>query len=172
MVAQRTWENYGNEAIRLLYPRSKDGVDYLWGSATPGATPSLVRDNTQPPMVPADIQAHATFLMQTDPYNDYDTTPDPRPEGGPIVGLSPDTAASLAAAGIVGRTIATMSIVGGKLPAVFTIANAGGVSCAFTGADLKTTVNPAGTAGAKTIAITATDAQNQTKTENLAVTLT
>lgn len=89
----------------------------------------------------------------------------------PITGINPDTA-TLAAAGAVGRTIATLSVVGGTAPITYALVTAAGVSASFTANVLKTTVDPCGTAGVKTMSVSATDAVGQTKTETLAVTLT
>jgi hypothetical protein len=88
-----------------------------------------------------------------------------------ITGISPDTA-SIAAVGAVGRTVATLSATGGTAPVTYTIANAGGLSLAISGNLLQTTADPVGTVGAKTVGITATDSRGQTKTENIAVTVT
>ena len=89
----------------------------------------------------------------------------------PITGISPDTA-SIAAAGAVGRTVATLSITGGTAPVTYTTTNAGGLALEITGNLLKTTVNPVGTVGAKTVGIRATDSKGQTLTENITVTVT
>lgn len=89
----------------------------------------------------------------------------------PITNILPDTA-TIAAAGAVGRTVATMSIVGGTPPVIYTIANAAGLSIAISGNLIVTTVNPVGTAGAKSVSITATDVRQQTKTETITVTVT
>jgi 3-keto-L-gulonate-6-phosphate decarboxylase len=89
----------------------------------------------------------------------------------PITGISPDTA-SIAAAGAIGRTVATLSVAGGTAPVTYTIANAGGLSLAIVGNLLQTTVNPVGTVGAKTVSIMATDSAGQILTENITVTVT
>lgn len=86
-------------------------------------------------------------------------------------GILPDTA-SIAAAGVVGRTIATLSTTGGQGPYTYTIVNAAGVSAAIVGAALQTTVDPAGTAALHTMSILSKDQRGSTVTENLAVTLT
>lgn len=89
----------------------------------------------------------------------------------PITGIAPDTA-TLTAAGAVGRTICTAVPSGGTAPFTYSVAVAAGLACAFTGANLLTTVNPAGTVGAKATQVTVTDARGQTKTEVITVTLT
>jgi 3-keto-L-gulonate-6-phosphate decarboxylase len=88
-----------------------------------------------------------------------------------ITGISPDTA-TIAAAGAVGRTIATLSVSGGTAPVTYSITAAGGLSAVIAGNLLNTSVNPCGTAGAKTVGIMATDSQGKTLTENITVTLT
>lgn len=88
-----------------------------------------------------------------------------------ITGISPDTA-TLTATGAVGRTVATLSVTGGTAPVTYSIAAAGGLSAAIAGNLLQTSVNPCGTAGAKTVGITATDSRSKTLTENIVVTLT
>jgi|SRR6187200_3374482 len=88
-----------------------------------------------------------------------------------ISGISPDTA-SIAAAGAVGRTVATLSVAGGTPPVTYAVTAGGGLSAAMSGNLLQTTVNPCGTAGVKTVSISATDSWGQTKTETIAVTLT
>lgn len=94
------------------------------------------------------------------------------PGGGPgPTGISPDVA-SIAAAGAVGRTIATLSTVGGQSPYTYRIIAAAGVSAQFVGAALQTTVNPAGTVALHTMSIETRDQRGNTLTENLAVTLT
>jgi hypothetical protein len=88
-----------------------------------------------------------------------------------FVGILPDTA-TIAAAGAVGRTVATLSSTGGTPPVTFSIFAAGGLAAAITGNLLQTTVNPCGTVGAKTVGITARDSIGKTLTENIVVTLT
>ena len=88
-----------------------------------------------------------------------------------ITGISPDSA-SIAAAGAVGRTIATLSVVGGTPPITYAVVSAGGLSATFFNNLLQTSVNPCGTAGVKTVSVSATDDWGQTKTENIAVTVT
>ena len=73
-----------------------------------------------------------------------------------ITGISPDTA-SIAAAGAVARTVATLSVVGGTPPITYAVVSGGGLSAAMNGNLLQTTVNPCGTAGVKTVSISATD---------------
>lgn len=91
--------------------------------------------------------------------------------GKPITGISPDTA-SIAAAGAVGRTVATLSMAGGTPPVTYSLVSSGGLACAIQGNLLVTTVNPCGTAGAKTVVVTATDRLYQSRTENVVVTVT
>lgn len=92
----------------------------------------------------------------------------PRP---PITGILPDTA-TIAAAGAVGRTVATLSVTGGTPAIIYAITNAGGMSIAISNNLIVTTVNPCGTAGAKTVTVSATDRRFQTKSETIAVTVT
>lgn len=90
----------------------------------------------------------------------------------PITSLLPDTA-TLPAAGAVGRTLAALSAVGGSPAFTYTLTNSAGLSIAISGDNLvKTTANPYGTAGAKTISVQVKDARNLTKTETIAVTVT
>lgn len=88
-----------------------------------------------------------------------------------ITGISPDTA-SIAAAGVVGRTVATLVTTGGTAPFTYSITAAGGLSAVIAGNLLNTSVNPCGTVGAKTVGIMVTDAKGKTLTENMTVTLT
>jgi hypothetical protein len=88
-----------------------------------------------------------------------------------ITGILPDTA-SIAAAGAVGRLIATLSATGGTAPIAYTITAAGGLSAVIAGNLLNTSVNPCGTVGAKTVTIMAIDRWGKTLTENITVTLT
>lgn len=89
----------------------------------------------------------------------------------PITGISPNTA-TIAAAGVAGRTVTTLSIAGGVAPATYTIANAGGLSLAISGNLLLTNANPVGAVGPATVNIKATDGRGQTLTEPIAVTVT
>ena len=91
--------------------------------------------------------------------------------GRPITDILPNTV-TIAAAGAVGRTVATLSIAGGSLPVTYTIAAAGGMQIAISGSTIVTTVNPCGTTGAKSVSIMATDSKFQTKTETITVTVT
>jgi 3-keto-L-gulonate-6-phosphate decarboxylase len=88
-----------------------------------------------------------------------------------ITGILPDTA-TIAASGAVGRTVATLSVTGGTAPITYSITAAGGLSAVIAGNLLQTSVNPCGTAGAKTVGIMATDSKSKTLTENIVVTLT
>src|SRR4029077_1868377 len=88
-----------------------------------------------------------------------------------ITGILPDTA-SIAAAGAICRTIATLSVSGGTPPITYSITAAGGLSAVIAGNLLNTSVNPCGTVGAKTVTILATDSQSKTLTEDITVTLT
>lgn len=73
------WQDYGRTAIRELYPKTREYVDYYFGPATPGATPTLVKDNTGLPINMTDVQNWATFRMQKDPYAAYTPNPGPGP---------------------------------------------------------------------------------------------
>jgi hypothetical protein len=75
----------------------------------------------------------------------------------PVSAFSP-TSSSIAAAGAVGRTIATFSQTGGTSPYAFTIVTAAGVAAAFTGNVLKSTANPIGSVGAHAMSIRVSDA--------------
>ena len=88
-----------------------------------------------------------------------------------ITGISPDTA-TIAAAGAVGRTVATLSVTGGTAPITYSITAANGLSAVIAGNLLNTSADPCGTAGAKAVGIMATDSKGKTITENLVVTLT
>src|SRR6476659_5945635 len=96
-----------------------------------------------------------------------------RPPAGvpPVTSVLPDTA-SIAAAGAVGRTIATLSATGGTPPLTFFIANPAGLAMVIAGNLLNTAADPVGTAGSKLVAIKATDAFGATLTETLTVTVT
>ena len=106
----------------------------------------------------------------------YDSNGLKRPGFGPppaITGSTPPTA-TLAAAGIVGRTVATIAPVGGTAPFTYALTTPAGLSAAFTpntSAVLTTTVNPCGTAGVKNCTVTITDSRGQTRSHALAVTL-
>ena len=65
-----------------------------------------------------------------------------------------------------------MSVAGGTPPITYAVTAGGGLSAAMNGNLLQTTVNPCGTAGVKTVSISATDPWGQTKTETIAVTVT
>lgn len=89
----------------------------------------------------------------------------------PITGITPNTA-TIAADGAVNRTVATLGIAGGTAPATYAIAGAGGLSLNISGNLLRTNADPVGTAGPHTVSITATDAEGETKTEDVVVTVT
>lgn len=88
-----------------------------------------------------------------------------------ITGINPDTA-TIAAAGTVGRVIASLTVAGGTPPITYTIANAAGLSLALPLADLLTAANPVGVAGTYPVSITAKDSWNKTLTETITVTVT
>ena len=88
-----------------------------------------------------------------------------------ITGIAPDTA-SIAAAGAIGRLIATLSVTGGTAPVTYAILAGGGLSAVIAGNLLNTSVDPCGTVGAKTVSIQATDSKGKTLTENIVVTVT
>lgn len=114
--------------------------------------------------MPNRSQSH---MLRTGRYTSGGVSP-PSPE---ITGILPDTA-TIAAAGAVGRTIATLSVTGGTAPVTYAITAAGGLSAVIAGSALNTSVDPCGTVGAKTVSIQATDSKGQTKTETITVTLT
>lgn len=80
--------------------------------------------------------------------------------------------ASLAAVGAVGRTIAAIVPTGGTGPYTYQLTVAGGLSAAFDGNLLRTTVNPAGTVAVHNATVKVTDAWGKTFSSGLAVTLT
>lgn len=88
-----------------------------------------------------------------------------------ITNILPDTA-SIAGIGVVGRTVATLSVAGGTGTIVYSIAAAGGMSVVIAGNKLNTTGDPCGTVGAHSVSIKAIDSWQQTLTENIAVTVT
>lgn len=88
-----------------------------------------------------------------------------------ISAISPDVA-TIVAAGVVNRVIASMSVIGGSGPIVFTVSNNGGLALNILGDQLRTNADPVGTVGLHTVIITATDRLGQTKSENINVTAT
>jgi len=94
-----------------------------------------------------------------------------RPPSPAITGVLPDTA-TLAAAGAVSRTIATLSAAGGVPPFTWSTVSAGGLSFNIIGNSMVTTVDPCGTVGLHTAQVMATDSFGKTLTEPIAVTLT
>ena len=76
--------------------------------------------------------------------------------GPPITNILPNTA-TIAAAGAVGRTVATLSVTGGTAPVNYLIADAAGMSIAIAGNLVQTTVNPVSTVGAKAVQIMASE---------------
>lgn len=83
------------------------------------------------------------------------------------------TEAALPAAGVVGRIVATMSIKNAAPPVTYVLGdNPANIKVAFTGADLKTTVNPAGAVGTYSIGIRASDADGRAYNGVLRVELT
>jgi hypothetical protein len=88
-----------------------------------------------------------------------------------IANILPDTA-TLTAAGAIGRTIATLSAVGGVAPLTYAFTANGGLSAQISGNLLVTTADPCGAVGLRTPQITVTDDVGQTKTETINVTLT
>jgi len=88
-----------------------------------------------------------------------------------ITSISPDTT-SITAAGAVNRTVAALAVTGGTAPITYTIANAGGLTLNIAGNLLRTGADPVGPVGVTTVGITATDSLGQTRTENIAVTVT
>lgn len=94
-------------------------------------------------------------------------------EGGsvPITATGPTTA-SIAAVGAVNRTIATLTVTGGTAPFTWTITTAAGVSANIAGNLLRTSVDPAGTAGVHNMVLNVEDDDGQNHPLSLAVTLT
>jgi hypothetical protein len=90
----------------------------------------------------------------------------------PITAINPDTA-TVAAAGMVGRTIVTLSAVGGTPPYDYTIGYiVGEPGIGKSGANLVSTSDPIATPGVYQVPIVGTDSRGQNLTENVAVTLT
>lgn len=102
MVAQRSWQEYGNAAIRQLYPTLRDGVDYVWGTRDAATPKSLLYKGPFIYIENAVVQALATSLMGMDPYNDYTTLPPTRPR---IDSLVPNSA-------VEGSAAITMRVLG------------------------------------------------------------
>jgi len=72
------WQNYGNAAIRVLYPTLRDGVDYVWASAAEGDPPSLLAKGQFVDINLSAVQATANRLMGMNPDSAYDPNkPDP-----------------------------------------------------------------------------------------------
>lgn len=112
-------------------------------------------------------QRHKRLVQGFDSYGSAGPNAGPAPTG-----FTPTTA-SIAAAGAVDRTIATLVGTGPGLPPYrYSIITTAGVSAQFVGAALKTTVNPAGTVALHTMSIQIRDQRAMTFTQNLAVTLT
>lgn len=83
------WQNYGNEAIRSLYPRLRDGVDYFWGKVNPDDLPSLIGLAYGVEINLAAVQARANRIMGMNPNIDYTPNPDTAPK---LTGLVPNSA--------------------------------------------------------------------------------
>jgi hypothetical protein len=86
------WQDYGNRAIRDLYPLLRDGVDYKWGTREEGTPASLLGDNTGDIDVSV-VEARANRLMGEDPYSDYDAAAPAKPPMPKLNALEPNTAA-------------------------------------------------------------------------------
>jgi hypothetical protein len=83
------------------------------------------------------------------------------------------TSAKLTAAGAVGRIVASMTVKESKPPLVFVLGdNPDALKVGFTGADLKTTLDPAGTVGTHHVGVRATDARGRAYSGTLLVELT
>lgn len=83
------------------------------------------------------------------------------------------TEATLKAAGTVGRVVASMTIQNALAPIVYVLGdNPSGLKVGFTGADLKTTLDPAGPIGKHSVGIRATDANGRAYLGVLKVELT
>lgn len=89
----------------------------------------------------------------------------------PVTGVTPDTA-TIAAAGAVGRLVATLTATGGTAPFVYAIVNSGTFNLVIAGNLLNTNADPVGPTGTQQVSIRVTDAKGKTLTENIAVTVT
>lgn len=93
--------------------------------------------------------------------------------GTPPLGSVGPTTATIAAAGAIGRLVATLTSTAGVQPITYTIAaNPAGMGLKITGNQLLSTTNPIGAVGAHAINVTATDGLGAALTITLTVTLT
>lgn len=92
--------------------------------------------------------------------------------GGPpaITGIGPEDAMPYTA-GVVGRVLVSLTAVGGTPPYTFTAPAVDGLAASVVGSDLVADADPVGVAGGYQVPITVTDAEGQTLTEDLALTL-
>jgi hypothetical protein len=90
------WQDYGNAAIRAIYPRAADGLDYVWGRRDASEpTQSLIEVRPDFPMDLARIEEEATRLLNADPYPPIDYVPPEPPVSAAaptVTSLSPNTA--------------------------------------------------------------------------------
>jgi hypothetical protein len=90
----RTWEDYGNDAIRVLYPTTRDGIDYMWGRPPDDETAPQGLIAVQPWFHPdlALIEYVATDRMNKDPTNTGVEPEPPEPVAPTITTVTPTTA--------------------------------------------------------------------------------
>ncbi len=96
------WQDYGNAAIRELYPTLRQGVDYAWARPDPDSPYQLTGTGPHIQIEMNLVQAFATKKMGMDPYADY--TPEP-PAAPAITSLSHTSAQ-------VGAAAFTLSVYG------------------------------------------------------------
>lgn len=98
-----SWQDYGNAAIRELYPTLRQGVDYAWAKPDPDSDYEL-RDVRPGITIEMNlVQAFATKKMGLDPYYPgYE----PNPPAPPVVTLLNPTSAQVGAAAL------TLSVLG------------------------------------------------------------
>lgn len=93
------------------------------------------------------------------------------PGGGPGPASIAPNDATIAAVGAVGRVIATMVTTGGQGPYHYSIDDADGLAAEFVGAELRTTINPAGTVALHTVLVRVRDQRGSVEIEDIEVTL-
>lgn len=72
----KAWMNYGVQAINILYPHARNGVDFAWGRTEVGGDASLLdwSDKLAPPDE-AKIEEVARGLAEKNPYLNYQPQP-------------------------------------------------------------------------------------------------
>jgi len=72
----KAWMNYGVQAINILYPWARNGVDFAWGRTEHGGDARLLEWSDK--LAPADegkIEEVARGLAAANPYVDYQPKP-------------------------------------------------------------------------------------------------